>query len=126
VVIRVSEVPVVQQPDVPHVEDLIVGASEELLEVLSRLEEVAQPDHGGEIGGAALQELASQLNFVGVLLEGCLYKRKRVNEICRGEKCDLEGLSSGCVNLLEEISLRAVWDITVLPEKSWAALCLQT
>ena len=40
VVVGVSEVTVVQEPDVADVEDLIIGASEELVEVLGGLQEI--------------------------------------------------------------------------------------
>ena len=40
VVVRVTKVSVVEEPHVPHIEDLVVGAVEELLEVLCGLEQV--------------------------------------------------------------------------------------
>jgi hypothetical protein len=40
VVIRVSEVSVVEEPDIADVEDLVVGAIKERLEVLCGLQEI--------------------------------------------------------------------------------------
>jgi len=40
VVVRITEVTVIQQPDVADIEDLVVGAIEELLEVLCGLQEI--------------------------------------------------------------------------------------
>ena len=71
-VVRVSEVAVVEKPNVADVEDLVVGAIEELGEVLARLEEVREPDQRGEVGSTALEELATQLHLVGFLLVGSL------------------------------------------------------
>jgi hypothetical protein len=72
--IRVSHVSVVEEPDVPDVEDLVVRASEELLEVFSRLKQVREPDKCGKVTLSTLNELASQLNLLILLLECCLYK----------------------------------------------------
>lgn len=72
-VVRVSEVAVVEKPDIANIEDLVIGASEELGEVLARLEKVREPDQGWEITLSALKELASQLDLISLLLEGCLY-----------------------------------------------------
>ena len=74
VVVRVSEVAVVDEPHVSVVEDLVVLAGEELLEVLRWLKQISQPDHGREVCSTALQEFASQLHLVSLLLVGCLYK----------------------------------------------------
>jgi len=38
--IRVAEVAVVEEPDIADVKDLVVGASEELMEVLARLKQI--------------------------------------------------------------------------------------
>ncbi len=70
--VGVTEVAIVDEPDVSHVEDLVVGAEEELLEVLRWLQQIRQPDHGRQVGGAALQEFTSQLHLVSVLLVGGL------------------------------------------------------
>jgi hypothetical protein len=40
VVIRITEVAVIQQPDVADIEDLVVGAIKERLEVLCGLQEI--------------------------------------------------------------------------------------
>ena len=72
VMIGVTEVSVVEQPDIADVEHLVVGAGEELSEVLGWLEEISEPDHGGQVGTSALEEVPSQLNLVSVLLQGRL------------------------------------------------------
>ena len=72
-VVRVSEVAVVEKPDIAHIEDLVIGASEEFGEVLAWLEKVREPDQGREITLSALEELASQLDLISLLLVGCLY-----------------------------------------------------
>ena len=72
VMIGVTEVSVVEEPDVADVEDFVVGACEELSEVLGGLEEISEPDHGGQVGASALEEVTPQLNLVSVLLQGRL------------------------------------------------------
>jgi hypothetical protein len=72
VMIGVTEVSVVEQPDIAHVEHFVVGACEELSEVLGGLEEISEPDHGGQICASALEEVPPQLNLVSVLLQGRL------------------------------------------------------
>ena len=72
VMIGVTEVSVVEQPDIAHVEHFVVGAGEELSEVLGGLEEISEPDHGGQIRASALEEVTPQLNLVSVLLQGRL------------------------------------------------------
>ena len=74
-VIRVSKVSVVEEPDVADIEDLVVGASEEFSEVLTWLEEVSKPDHGWQVTVSSLEELASELHLVSLLLESCLYNK---------------------------------------------------
>lgn len=73
-VVRVTKVSVVKEPDVADVEDLVVWAGEELSKVLGGLEEISQPDHGRKIAASSLEEVTSQLNLVGVLLMGGLYE----------------------------------------------------
>ncbi len=71
--VRVTEVPIVEEPDVPDVGDLVVLPSEELVEIFCGLHQVSQPDHCGQIGVSSLDELASQLHLVVVLLISGLY-----------------------------------------------------
>jgi hypothetical protein len=75
VVIRVSKVSVVEEPDVADIEDFVVGASEEFSEVLTWLEEVGKPDHGWQVTVSSLEELASELHLVSLLLECRLYNK---------------------------------------------------
>jgi hypothetical protein len=77
VVVRVTKVSVVKEPDVADVEDLVVWAGEELSKVLGGLEEISQPDHGRKIAASSLEEVTSQLHLVGVLLMGGLYENTR-------------------------------------------------
>ena len=65
-VVGVAEVPVVEQPHIPQLGDLVVFAGEELGEVLCGLHEVGEPDHGRQVLLLALQELASQAHLGGV------------------------------------------------------------
>ena len=74
-VIRVSEVSVVEEPDVADIEDLVIRASEEFSEVLTGLEEISQPDHGRQVSVSSLEELASQLHLVSLLLVCRLYNQ---------------------------------------------------
>lgn len=62
VVVRVSHVSDVQEPHVPHVEDLGVLLGEEGLKVLSGLDQVAEPDERRQVDLSSLEELASELN----------------------------------------------------------------
>ena len=62
VVVGVTHVSVVKEPDIPDVEDLIAFHGEEFLEVLRWFDQVTEPDHGWQIGPLALQEGASQLH----------------------------------------------------------------
>ena len=71
--IRVAHISVVQKPHVSEVLDLVVLSVEELLEVLAGLHQVGEPDHRRQVCMSSLQEGASQLHFVGILLVSCLY-----------------------------------------------------
>lgn len=71
--VGVSEVSIVEEPDIADVEDLIVGAVEEFSEVLAGLEEISQPDHRGQVTISSLEEVTSQLHLLRLLLVGCLY-----------------------------------------------------
>ena len=73
IVIGVTLVSVVQQPHVPVVEDFVICASEELLEVGSRLDQFGQPNHRRQIRSASLQELASQLHCTSICYFCTLY-----------------------------------------------------
>ena len=80
VVVGVTEVSIVEEPNVSDIDDLVVWASEELSEVLAGLEQVSQPDHSGKVTVSALQELSSQLHFICLLLVGGLYNHNGVNQ----------------------------------------------
>ena len=71
--IRVSEVTVVKKPHISHIEDLVVGAIEEMREVLTWLKQVREPNHGREITLSTLNEVASKLDLVSLLLESSSY-----------------------------------------------------
>jgi hypothetical protein len=62
--VRVSEVSVIEQPHISVVQDFIVGLGEEVFEVGSRLAQVSQPDQGGKVLCSSFDELTSQLNLV--------------------------------------------------------------
>jgi len=49
VVVRVSLVSHVNKMDVSVVQDLVIGASEELSEVFSRLQKIGEPEHSGHV-----------------------------------------------------------------------------
>ena len=68
VVIRITEVTIIQEPDVANIEDLVVGAIEERLKVLCGLQEIWEPDHGWEVSLSSLEESTSQLHLIGFLL----------------------------------------------------------
>ena len=73
--VGVSEISIVEEPDIADVEDLIVGAVEELSEVLAGFEEISQPDHRGQVTVSSLEEVTSQLHLLRLLLVCCLYYR---------------------------------------------------
>jgi len=73
--IGVSEISIVEEPDIADVEDLIVGAVEEFSEVLAGFQEISQPDHRGQVTVSSLQEVTSQLHLLRLLLVCCLYNR---------------------------------------------------
>lgn len=77
--IGVAHVSVVDHPDVSVVEDLVVGPQEELSEVLTGLQQVRQPNEGGQVTCSALQEFTSQLHFVSLLLVWGLYTFSSLN-----------------------------------------------
>lgn len=66
VVIRVSLVTVVKQPNVSHFSDFVVMSIEESFKVLSRLDQLRQPNHGGQIVLLSSQVFTSELNRSGV------------------------------------------------------------
>jgi hypothetical protein len=68
VVVGVAKVAVIEEPDVADIEDLVIGASEELCEVLAGLEKIRQPNHGWQVTLSSLKEVSSQLDLISVLL----------------------------------------------------------
>lgn len=77
-VIRVAEVSVVEKPYVSDIENLVVWAVKELREVLARLKEIREPNHGREISLSSMKELASKLNLLCILLISGLYFYTRI------------------------------------------------
>ena len=75
--IRVTEVSVVDKPHVSHVEDLVVRAEEERLEILGWLQKIRKPNECREISLSALEEFTSELDLISLLLEGGLYNLKQ-------------------------------------------------
>ena len=71
--VGVTEVTVIEEPDIANVEDLVVGASEELGKVLAGLEQIRQPDHGWQVSLSSLEEMTSQFHLVSFLLMSGLY-----------------------------------------------------
>ena len=67
-VIRVSEVSVVEEPHITDIRNLIVFPLEELLKVLCWFKEISKPDQSWQIIGFSLEELASQLYLIVLLL----------------------------------------------------------
>ena len=65
-------VPVVEEHNVPNIKHLVGSVCEELLEVLSRLRDLGQPDHRWQVSLATLQKLALQFNVGGVFSNGSL------------------------------------------------------
>lgn len=66
--VRVTHVAVVNEPDVANVEDLVVGSVEERSEVLGRFDEVSEPDHGRHVGLSASEMDTSQLDSFSISL----------------------------------------------------------
>lgn len=62
VVVGAALVPVVEEPDIADLSDLVVRAGEELVEVLSRLDEFGQPNHGGHVSELAWNVSAAELD----------------------------------------------------------------
>ena len=77
--VGVPEISSVEHPHVTDVEDLVVGASEELLEVLARLEKIREPNQGRKVALPALKVSASETHLLRILLIGCLYRNKEVH-----------------------------------------------
>lgn len=73
VVVRVSLVTVVEEPNVSDFSNFVVLSIEEGLEVLSRLDQLGKPNQSGEILLLSLQVLASELHTGGVSDLGSLY-----------------------------------------------------
>ena len=73
VMVWVTKISVVEEPDIADVEDLVVWAIKELGKILGWLKEISQPDHGWKITVSSLKELTSQLNLVVFLLVGSSY-----------------------------------------------------
>ena len=76
VMVGITHVSVIKEPDISHVKDLIALHGEEFLEVLRWFDKVAEPNHGGEVGFLSLQECASELDRFG----GGLQLGLRANE----------------------------------------------
>jgi hypothetical protein len=62
VVVRVSLVSHVNEMDVSVVQDLVIGASEEFSEVLSRLHNIGEPEHGGHVFSTRVKDSWLQSN----------------------------------------------------------------
>ncbi len=71
-VVGVTKVTVVEKPHITNIEDLVVWAIEEALEVLDWLQEIGEPDQSRKISASSLNESTSKLNLISLLLEGGL------------------------------------------------------
>jgi hypothetical protein len=69
--VGITEVAVIEEPDVANVKNFVIRASEELCEILAGLEEIRQPDHGWQVTLSSLKEVSSQLDLISVLLMCC-------------------------------------------------------
>ena len=65
-------VSVVEEHNVPDIKTLVFFVCEELLEVLSRLCDLGQPDHRWQVSLATLQKLALQFDVGGVFSDDSL------------------------------------------------------
>lgn len=70
--VGVTKVTVVEKPHITNIEDLVVWAIEEALEVLDWLQEIGEPDQSREIRASSLNESTSKLNLITLLLVGGL------------------------------------------------------
>ena len=73
-VIRLTLVSVVKEPDVSHVEHLVLPLAEEVLEVACWLSELRQPDHCWQIGLTTLKKCTLKSDIFGVACNSCFYK----------------------------------------------------
>ena len=64
VMVRESHVSDVQEPDVTHVQNLVVSSLEEFLKVFRRLEQLTEPNHGWQVILSSLEESASELDIM--------------------------------------------------------------
>lgn len=72
VVIRVSHVSIVEQPNVSGVQDLVVWVGEEWSEVFNWLDKVTEPDHSREIWLSSLEESSSEFDMFRLGLHSSL------------------------------------------------------
>jgi len=93
-------VPIVEEHNVPDIKHLVGSVCEELLEVLSRLCDLRQPDHRWQVGLATLQKLALQFDSGGVLCN---------NSLC-GEQL---------VGKYVEVGIRTYWRSCGSAGRSW-------
>jgi hypothetical protein len=90
VVVRLAEVSVVNQPHISVVKDFVLRLQEERLEVCYGFTEVGEPEKGGKILGAALEEVSSQVHILGVLLVLTLGRN-----VSLGNSEELSGVKQG-------------------------------
>lgn len=75
-VIRSVHVPNVEQPHIPHIQDLVVSFTKEALKVLCWFEQLTKPNHSGQIWLPTLQESTSQLNIASAVSPLRLYSNR--------------------------------------------------
>jgi hypothetical protein len=79
-VIRVSHISVIYKPNVSNIKDFVVWSCEELIEVLTGLQKIREPNESRKVSLSSLDEPSSKLNLLILLLISCLYKEKDIND----------------------------------------------
>ena len=71
--IGVSKVSVINEPNISDIENLVVSLGEESFKVLRLFNQITEPNHGWKICLSSLQEFSSQLDFIVILSMESLY-----------------------------------------------------
>ena len=67
-VIRVTHVSIIEEPNISNIKNFASLVFEERLKVLNGLDKIGEPDHGGEISSSTGKELSTELNILSVVL----------------------------------------------------------
>lgn len=113
--VRVTHVPYIQEPNIPHVQYFVIFSTEECFKVLRWLDQITEPNKSWQVMSSTLEEGAPELHSLGRIskLSLCIEIKIR-NMLCFRYLLDeiilIWFVSNAVVHLWESMFLIIIFD----------------